>query len=79
MPPSDRPHLLTAEDAALIVGVSKATLRDWTRRGLLPRYGTARRALYHWRDLETAMDLPKPRRVPVKTLDRKAVGDHARR
>lgn len=77
MRPSDRPHLLTADDAAIVAGVSPATLRDWTRRGLLPRYGTPRRALYHWRDLETALSSPKPRRVAVKTLDRNADRDHA--
>jgi predicted site-specific integrase-resolvase len=60
---SDRARLLTADDAAQVAGVSRATLRDWTRRGLLPRYGTARRVLYDWRDLATAKDAGKPRRV----------------
>lgn len=64
---TDRPGLLTADDAAMIVGVSKATLRDWTRRGLLPRYGTPRNALYHWRDLEAAMSQPKPRRDTARS------------
>lgn len=59
---TDRPNLVTAQDAADLLGISRATLRDWTRRGLLPRYGSARRALYHWRDLEAAVDQPKPRR-----------------
>lgn len=58
-----RKHLLTAEDAAYLAGVSRATLRDWTRRGILPRYGSPRAALYDWRDLETAMTAHKPRRV----------------
>ena len=56
-------ELLPAEDAALLLGVKTATLRDWTRRGLLPRYGSPRRALYAWRDLAAAQDAAKPRRV----------------
>lgn len=64
-----RGDLLTADDAARIVGVSKATLRDWTRRGILPRYGSPRCALYDWRDLEAAMTAEKPRRVTARRLD----------
>lgn len=64
---TDRPNLVTAHDAAQLLGVSPATLRDWTRRGLLPRYGTARRALYHWRDLEAAARQPKPRRDTARS------------
>jgi predicted site-specific integrase-resolvase len=58
----NRSTLLTAEDAALITGVDRATLRDWTRRGILPRYGTTRRALYDWQDLAAAQVAAKPRR-----------------
>jgi predicted site-specific integrase-resolvase len=57
-----RHHLLTAEDAATLADVNPATLRDWTRRGLLTRYGSARRALYDWRELDQAKTTPKPRR-----------------
>jgi predicted site-specific integrase-resolvase len=58
-----RSDLLTAEDAALLTGVDRATLRDWTRRGLLPRYGSPRCALYHWHDLAAAKNAAKPRRT----------------
>lgn len=58
----DRSQLLGAEDAAAVTGVTPATLRDWTRRGLLERHGTARRALYDWRDLAAAKAAAKPRR-----------------
>jgi predicted site-specific integrase-resolvase len=57
-----RADLLTAEDAATVTGVTQATLRDWTRRGILRRYGSPRRALYHWRDLAEATAAAKPRR-----------------
>jgi DNA-binding transcriptional MerR regulator len=63
----DRSQLLTADDAAIIAGVSKATLRDWTRRGILPRYGSPRCALYDWRDLATAKNADKPRRVEQRS------------
>jgi DNA-binding transcriptional MerR regulator len=59
----NRSMLLTADDAAQVTGVSPATLRDWVRRGLLPRYGSPRRSLYDWRDLATAKQAAKPRRV----------------
>jgi predicted site-specific integrase-resolvase len=59
----NRRDLLTAEDAALLTGVDRATLRDWTRRGLLPRYGSPRCALYHWHDLAAAKNAAKPRRT----------------
>jgi predicted site-specific integrase-resolvase len=59
----NRSELLTADDAAHVVGVSKATLRDWTRRGILPRYGSPRQALYAWADLAAANEAEKPRRV----------------
>lgn len=59
---SFRSQLLTAEDAADAVSVPRTTLREWTRRGLLPRHGTTRNPLYHWRDLIAAKDAAKPRR-----------------
>lgn len=58
----NRSHLLTAADAASVTGVSQATLRDWTRRGILPRYGAPRNALYDWQDLARAKAAAKPRR-----------------
>ncbi len=57
-----RGFLLTRQDAAAAAGVTEATLRDWVRRGLLTRYGTARNSLYDVRELGAALDQPKPRR-----------------
>ncbi len=62
---SARSHHLTAEDAAHLAGVSRGTLREWTHRGILPRYGSPRCALYDWRDLEKAVQAKKPRRVAL--------------
>lgn len=58
----ERSNLLTAQDAADAAGVTRETLRDWTRRGILPRYGSPRCALYAWEDLAKAKFAAKPRR-----------------
>lgn len=39
-------RLVETELAALALDVPAATIRQWSKRGKLTRYGTARRALY---------------------------------
>ncbi|MBZ4322235.1 helix-turn-helix domain-containing protein [Streptomyces huiliensis] len=39
-------RLVTTELAALAAGVSPATIRKWSSRGKITRYGSSRRALY---------------------------------
>jgi hypothetical protein len=61
----ERSKLLTGVDAGLALGVDPATLRDWTRRGLLTNRGTRRAALYDVEELVAALDQAKPRRTAV--------------
>ncbi|WP_144311964.1 MerR family transcriptional regulator [Actinopolyspora erythraea] len=42
--------------AALALGVSEATIRQWASRGKITRYGTKRQALY---DLTELSELPQ--------------------
>lgn len=55
---------LTAREAALLVGVQPATIRDWRRRGLLipTRGSTPHRPLYLGPDVLTAAQAPKTSR-----------------
>ncbi|MFI6347979.1 helix-turn-helix domain-containing protein [Streptomyces sp. NPDC050560] len=45
MPPN-RHRRLPTKLAALALGVSEATIRQWARRGKLTRYGSPGRAIY---------------------------------
>lgn len=53
---------LTTVQAALLANVQPATIRDWHRRGILPRTGHPR-APWALHDVHAAHDTPKPRRV----------------
>jgi DNA-binding transcriptional MerR regulator len=54
---------LTTGEAAFILGIAAATIRDWRRRGLItPAGGTERRPLWSVADLIAARDAPKNRR-----------------
>jgi DNA-binding transcriptional MerR regulator len=55
--------LLTSSEAAGACGVTQATLRDWSRRGLLTNRGDRKQAQYAVEDLLAAMDSAKPRRA----------------
>ncbi|MFB7225628.1 MerR family transcriptional regulator [Streptomyces sp. NPDC056227] len=54
---------LTTRDAALLVGVQPATIRDWRRRGLLTpvRGSTPKRPLFHGPEIVAASEAPKPK------------------
>lgn len=41
MPPAD-PTIVDTATAAIAAGVEPATIRDWTRRGILPRVSRGR-------------------------------------
>ncbi|MER5786440.1 hypothetical protein ABT104_32715 [Streptomyces mobaraensis] len=47
-------RLVTTELAALAAGVSPATIRKWSSRGKITRYGTTRRALYDLTEIMNA-------------------------
>ncbi|MFI0741822.1 hypothetical protein ACH4PU_27700 [Streptomyces sp. NPDC021100] len=49
------PRLVTTELAALAAGVSPATIRKWSSRGKITRYGSARRALYDLTEIMNAV------------------------
>lgn len=54
---------LTTGEAAFILGISAATIRDWRRRGLItPTGGTERKPLWSVAALIAARDAPKTRR-----------------
>lgn len=58
-PPSHR--LVTTEVAALAVGVSEATIRQWVCRGKITRYGAPRRPSRF--DIEELTEIALRRRV----------------
>lgn len=54
---------LSTGEAAFILGIAAATIRDWRRRGLItPAGGTERKPLWSVTDLIAARDAPKTRR-----------------
>lgn len=54
---------LSTGEAAFILGIAAATIRDWRRRGLItPAGGTERKPLWSVPDLIAARDAPKTRR-----------------
>jgi excisionase family DNA binding protein len=53
---------LTTKQAAGILNVAPATIRDWARRGLLTRYRQAGRRVWACAELAVAQDAPKQRR-----------------
>lgn len=59
----ERAQLLSAGDAALILGVAPATLRDWRRRGLLTPH---RGGVYDVHELLAAQAAAKPRRTATR-------------
>jgi hypothetical protein len=62
---------LTAREAALLVGVQPATIRDWRRRGLLTptRGSTPHRPLYLGPDVLAAARAPKVTRDNQRTSE----------
>lgn len=60
--------LLTTEEAALLAGVSTATLRDWKRQHVLePAGGSVRKPLWDPEQVKAAAAAPKPR-APKQTV-----------
>lgn len=60
----DDPRTLSTGEAAFILGIRAATIRDWRRRGLItPAAGTDRKPLWSVTDLIAARDAPKGRRL----------------
>ena len=52
----DGPVLLTAREAALLLGLRESTLRDHTRRGLVPHLRIGRLLRYREADLLAWLD-----------------------
>ncbi|MEU8551611.1 hypothetical protein [Streptomyces roseoverticillatus] len=46
MTPAQRARRVPTNVAALALGVTEGTIRQWAHRGRITRYGTARRATY---------------------------------
>ena len=54
---------LTTREAAFVLGLKGATIRDWRRRGLItPVGGTPRHPIWSTEQLRAARDAPKTRR-----------------
>jgi excisionase family DNA binding protein len=53
---ADHPVLLTAREAAQLLGLRESTLRDHTRRGLVPHVRIGRLLRYRERDLLAWLD-----------------------
>ncbi len=54
MTPAQRARRVPTNVAALALGVTEGTIRQWAHRGRITRYGTARRATY---DLDELAEL----------------------
>lgn len=54
----DAAEYLTVRDAAEFAKVNPCTIRDWLRRGLLPRHGSGKVVRIRRDELHAAMSLP---------------------
>jgi excisionase family DNA binding protein len=49
------PAFLSLRELAVVLGVSERGVRNWVRRGLLPRVKLGRRVLFRWTQIDEAL------------------------